>query len=111
MSTQPVSLHRYSFQWARSIVKRLEEKYPRGTEMLYEILAIQDHDMATYLANGDPLWPHLRNLAQFLQAYWKNPDYRLNLPSMKQDVRHWARKHGDKRILLRLDDLGILDES
>lgn len=59
----------YSFEWAKSIVTRVIEKYPRATEILCILLDLTPRQMATYLAKGDPLWPVLRSWIHLIEIY------------------------------------------
>lgn len=105
---KPISTAHYSLRWAESIVQKVEDKYARGYSFTKEILALEDKDLAMYLARGDPLWPKLRNLARFLQAC---ADGGWNSAKMVQEL-YQSRVYGkEERIIKRLDELGFRRES
>lgn len=56
----PTNAH-YSLTWARSIVKRMREKYTRATNILEQVYAIDDETLAHFLASNDSMWNYLRD--------------------------------------------------
>lgn len=53
---------KYSRQWGENVVQALKNKHTRATELVCEILEIEEKHLVTYLIYGDPLWNSLRDL-------------------------------------------------
>jgi hypothetical protein len=63
---------RYSYDWARSIVAKLYNKYPRATDLLCEGLEITHDNLAYYLAHNDAMWPTLRTCVHIIERRRRN---------------------------------------
>jgi hypothetical protein len=86
-----------------TVVKQLNQKYPRATESVRQILDITDRNLAAYLASGDALWPKLRDFVHIcahLQGL--RPDYYTDV-KIADDIRCYYRGKGWERIAERLD--------
>lgn len=57
---------RYSYDWALSVVRQLEEKYPRATEIEMEVFSLSERELAAFLAHGDRFWPFFRGQVHIL---------------------------------------------
>lgn len=95
----------YSFSWALRVVNELKGKYPRATETAKRFLSIDDRNLATYLAKGDPLWPKLRDFIRTIDSWErKGLGDGWNYSNVKY-LRDQFNRKGGERIAERLDKL------
>ena len=97
----------YSFMWAARVVDELCQTYPRGTDLLYEILGVDDGELTRMLAFGDPEWSDMRKLARFLQAYSGSAEKKFTRAAIVQDLRRNPYYRRKEKIISRLDKLEI----
>jgi hypothetical protein len=81
----------------------MRKKHARGTDLLCKFFAIDDRILARYLASGDPLWPKLRELAQYLDAFYMNPKFAGTTKQVYSALEEHIRRKGDKRLIRGLD--------
>lgn len=99
------SAQKYSITWAESIVEQLHTKHTRGTEDLCKLLCISMRQLACFLANNDPLWPHLRNLVKYLDSCHLNPKFKPDEAFLRSILAQTVKKRNLERITKRLDDV------
>jgi len=101
----------YNRYWAREVVKRAEEKYPRGYMILYNYFGFSPRDLAEFLATGSKKWPLVRLMARFLHEeslkYQTNPPWRQIAEKVCQ-MRLFA---WEDWLILRLDSKLDRDET
>lgn len=97
----------YSMKWAENVVSALHRKHPRATEKLEEILATDDKSLAKYLARSDPIWPKLRDMVKIMSNWEKCANFPGWTPGMMCSLRLTLERRMPKRVLDRLDYVGI----
>lgn len=97
----------YSYRWADEICKTLEDKYPRATAKVYEILVVNHRNMVTFLARNDPVFPKIRSMVHSVEQVMKMQDisgeYYTN-ERWNHFLQRKATSWHDERLLTRLKD-------
>lgn len=98
---------KYSYRWADGIVVRLEEKYPRASEISYRLLTMTHRNAVAFLATGDRAFVELRNLIHFIDGCAAgHPDYYTDAELIEKIRLYW-RSACRARFMERLDKYKI----
>lgn len=85
----------YSITWARSIVKKLVEKYPRATEILEAEFRLDEEVYADCLRRNDGTWPVLRDITHYIDRMIENRGYEAAQIAVKWYTIHLYSKQPD----------------
>jgi len=69
-----VNHKRYALSWALSVVERLQDAYPRASEIVLDYLHISSKKLAILLAIGNPYFAKIRTVIHAVEKSLKNPD-------------------------------------
>lgn len=94
---------KYSLTWANSVVGQLHQKYTRATETVCELLGINLHYLAVFLAIGDNVFPQIRGLIHQVHAWHALGVLDLKTPTYVKCLVHLLYKKGFERLADRLD--------
>lgn len=98
----PYSTAHYSYSWAYGVVETLERKYARAAIITYKLLGIDTKILAKYLANGDPIYPQIRD---FMHRVDKIDKFARPKPTMSEFYSFMSKyypRNQSKRIGERL---------
>jgi len=108
MTQAPLIPAKYSYSWALGVVERVCEKYTRGSYDVCEFLRITKRILANYVAKGDPLWPHLRDLIRWTNSFYENPrgrGFSLSREQMYSEFCEHLIRMRYERMIRRIDML------
>lgn len=66
MASNPSKGLRYSYYWARNVVRKVEKAFPRATKQYCEFTGMTPELLATELARGSPEWREAKRLIHLL---------------------------------------------
>jgi hypothetical protein len=95
---------RYSYNWASSVISKLQESTPRATELTLKMLAMSHRDLAGLLAKGDPGFNITKNIIHYVERFINlHPDYYTNV-KVKEQLEKDVQCKSEILVFLHLDE-------
>jgi len=80
--------HGYPLEWAAEIVRHLIRAYPRATERSLQVWGLSKHDLALFLARGDPFWGHFRSYVHRMEGVYATLPDRASILNIRIGIRN-----------------------
>lgn len=94
---------KYSITWARSVVDKLWESYPRATEAVLEYYDISLENLAAALAKGDPVFDYMKKRIKYIARQEENQRASAKVVQMLSDELHYVMLNSTGKTQERLD--------
>lgn len=97
----------YSRYWALGVIKRAEDKSPRGYEILYNYFGYSRKELVGLLATGSKQWPLVRSMAQFMHTEFEKHPMVRNRRAIAEKACQQGRFGRQDWLVFRLDSFEL----